>query len=223
MYFQVTFRVVYTDSEEERRSQGYYVIFSAYYIAELIASFIAGMTIDISPWIPCFLALASMVICLCLLGFISTPTQLSLPQENEPLLKSISTSTPLSSQESLAQPKDKRATLTVYLQNPRILLLVPTFLVSVFRYTTLTILIQYASVRFGLKISTGALFYTETAVANIILFLVVLPRVIEWLKTKRSWKGEEVDLWMVRGSLTFLCVGALGIGIAPISFLLPAG
>lgn len=170
-----------------------------------------------------------MVVCLCLLGFVSTPTQtrdsIRTPEE-EAFLKP--TPSPTDSSQAPqhhfnAYSKSSVTTLLTYLQNPLIILLTPTFLVSVFRYTSLAILIQYASVRFGLEISTGALFYTETAVANIILFLFVLPRVIEWLKIKRNWKEEEVDLWMVRGSLTFLCVGALGIGIAPSSFILPIG
>ncbi|TVY56613.1 Efflux pump ustT, partial [Lachnellula cervina] len=45
----------------KQRSHGFYYIFSAFYVAELIASFVASVTTDISPWIPCSLAMGSVI------------------------------------------------------------------------------------------------------------------------------------------------------------------
>ena len=59
--------------------------------------------------------------------------------------------------------------------------------------------------------------------ANILLFLFALPRAIEFVKTKWKWEGEWVDLWIVRASLGFLCVGSLGIGLAQTEWFLPLG
>ncbi|KAF8848546.1 hypothetical protein BDZ45DRAFT_753702 [Acephala macrosclerotiorum] len=85
------------------------------------------------------------------------------------------------------------------LANGNVLLVVPVFLVGIFRYTTLNVLIQYASLRFGIKISTGATFYTETAI-------------------KHAVRPQSIDLFLVRMSVTLMCIRCLAIGFAQSGF-----
>jgi len=106
---------------------------------------------------------------------------------------------------------------------PNILLVVPVFLVGIFRYTTLDVLIQYASNRFGLKISTGAIFYTETAAINILLFLFIVPQVTDYLRKTYGVRSLYMDLALVRTSAILMCIGSLGIGLAPSAKFLPFG
>lgn len=122
------------------------------------------------------------------------------------------------------QPADSMVDdLPTAISNTNILLVIPVFLVGIFRYTTLNVLIQYASVRFGLKISTGATFYTETALVNIILFLFAIPRLTDYLRKEYQVCPAVMDLMMVRTSVLFMCLGSLAIGLTPSSTLLPLG
>ncbi|KAH8808887.1 hypothetical protein F5884DRAFT_676898, partial [Xylogone sp. PMI_703] len=104
-----------------------------------------------------------------------------------------------------------------------ILFMLPTFLVVTLRYTTLNILIQYASIRFGYKISAGATFYTQSAVVNLILFLLVLPRLNTYIQDRYRIRSQMFDLSFVRISLCLLCIGSLLVGLAPSGPLLPLG
>ncbi|KAH6696760.1 hypothetical protein DL95DRAFT_306357, partial [Leptodontidium sp. 2 PMI_412] len=109
------------------------------------------------------------------------------------------------------------------LSNRNILLTTPVFLVGIFRYAMLNILIQYASVRFGLKISTGATFYTETAIVNIFSFLFLVPQFTAYVRLKHNVQPSVIDLFLARTSVTLMCVGCLAIGFAQTSQLLPIG
>lgn len=106
---------------------------------------------------------------------------------------------------------------------PNVLLCIPVFLVGTLRYTTLNVLIQYSSVRFNTKISKGAMFYTETAIINIILFLFLIPRITVWIKSRYHVRSEKIDLALMRISVCFLLMGSLAIGLAPTSGWIPAG
>ncbi len=109
------------------------------------------------------------------------------------------------------------------LSNRKSLLIIPVFLVGIFRYAMLNILIQYASLRFGLKISAGATFYTETAFINIVLFLFLIPRLTTYIRLRYNIKPEIVDLTLVRTSVVLLALGCLAIGLAQSSAVLPIG
>ncbi len=107
--------------------------------------------------------------------------------------------------------------------NRNVALMIPVFLVGSTRYTVLNVLMQYASVFFHWRLSRTALFYTETAAVNIILFLVVVPMTITYIRRKYGIVQQRIDMTMVRGSVMFLCVGALAIGISPSGHFLPVG
>ena len=207
------------------RSHAFYYIFSAFYVAELVASFTASITMDISPWIPCGLSMASVFLCLTLLAigpdprkspdssFSANPPQ-SIPEEN------IS----LSDQDPKTLPKSELVSgIFSALSDRNTMLLIPVFLMNIFRYAMLNLLIQYASVRFGLKISTGATFYTETALINIILFLFLVPRLTAYIRLAYNVRPETIDLVLVRTSAALLALGCLAIGLSQNSTFLPIG
>jgi len=107
--------------------------------------------------------------------------------------------------------------------NPNVLFTIPVFLVGILRYTTLSTLIQYAHVRFKLKISTGATFYTETAAVNIFLFLFLIPQLTAYIRKKYHARPQTIDLFLVRTSVCLMTLGSLSIGLAPSKNLLPVG
>jgi hypothetical protein len=200
------------------RSHAFYYIFSAFYVAELIASFTAYMTTSISPWIPCSLALGSVILCLILLVFMPGPRKSLHNPHHIPFPEPEPPETP--------QPPAKSSTartLFAALTNPKILLTIPVFLVGIYRYTILNILIPYASIRFHTFIYSGALYYTETAIVNIILFLFLIPNLTSHVRNKYNIRPEVIDLFLVRMSTGLMSVGALFIGLAQSANLIPIG
>jgi hypothetical protein len=115
------------------------------------------------------------------------------------------------------------ARLLTLTSNPNVLFTIPVFLVGILRYTTLSVLIQYAYVRFKVKISTGATFYTETAIVNIFLFLFLIPQATAYIRNKYSVRPQAIDLFLVRTSVCLMSLGSLCIGLAPSKKLLPVG
>lgn len=208
------------------RSYAFYYIFSAFYVAELLSSYIASLTMDISPWIPLGLAIFSVVSCMLVLWLVPHSESSGSPGDSRNVTEGTADlAQPDSGDVSLAaQPTSHEINgLISALSNGSIILILPVFLVGIFRYTTLNVLIQYASVRFGLRISTGATFYTETAIINIILFLFAIPRITEYLRIKRKVRPEVMDLMMVRASVLLMCFGSLAIGLSQSAKFLPLG
>lgn len=207
---------------ENKRSYAFYYIFSAFYIAELVGSYLASITIDISPWIACSMAMGSVILGLLLLWIV--PFTQSSPQPRSPSPPTFPSSTTPRPQSTDHTPSSTiLTTINHALTQPNVLLCIPVFLVGTLRYTTLNLLIQYSSVRFNTKISQGAMFYTETAVINIFLFLFLLPRVTAFIQSKNSVRTEKIDLALMRISVSFLLLGSLAIGLAPTSGWIPVG
>jgi hypothetical protein len=182
---------------------------------------------DISPWIAAGLAMGSAVICLFLLWLMPQPQKSKTDRDENDNTEEIHTERRHSVDEDPNTGQTSKRTivdgLVAALSSRNIQLVIPVFLVGIFRYTTLNVLIQYASVRFGLKISTGATFYTETAIVNMVLFLFLIPQFTAYLRKKYDVRPEVMDLTMVRTSVLLMCVGSLAIGLAPSSKLLPVG
>jgi hypothetical protein len=213
------FHIPLGSSDHYSRSHAFYYIFSAFYVAELLASFLASVTIDISPWIASGMAMASVISCLLLLWIIPQP-KLDTKMHSATLLGNSNETARTSESSNKGRSVD---TLLSVFSNTKVLLTIPVFLVGIFRYTTLNVLIQYASVRFHLKISTGAMFYTETALVNIFLFLFMIPRLTAYIRKKYSVRPQRIDLFLVRSSVLLMCCGSLGIGLSWSGKLLPAG
>ncbi len=150
--------------------------------------------------------MASLLICLLLLALMPNTRKSSSDDAGDQSSKSSGISNILST-----------------LSNRNVILVIPVFLVGIFRYTTLNVLIQYASVRFKLKISTGATFYTETAIVNIILFLFLVPQLSAYIRKEYEVRPQIIDLFLVRTSVTLMCIGCLAIGFTQSSLLLPIG
>lgn len=94
-------------------------------------------------------------------------------------------------------------------------LAVPVFLVGLLRPSTLNVLIQYTSTEFGWKLSKAVVLVSEVAAVNLLLFLVVVPQTMRLLRFRYQLHPQTIDLAVVRGSMLFLSLGALFLGLAP--------
>lgn len=209
---------VSSGSSIQNRSKGYYYIFSAFYIAEMVSSGLASATLDISPWIPSALAYGSILFCLVI--------QLRIPQRSEQhradsqnMGRRSPADEDLTEQENASLCREgefpKTTSFRAAFSNHNVLLVVPAFFVGSTRYTVLNVLMQYAHVRFGWIVSRTALIYTETAIVNICLFLIVMPRLTTSIKTKYGVRPQTIDLTMVRTSVCLLSFGTLCLALSP--------
>ena len=91
---------------------------------------------------------------------------------------------------------------------------IPVFLVGLLRPTTLNVLMQYTSIYFDWKLSQSAMFISEVAAVNLIMFLVVVPQSMKILQSKYHLGQQTMDLSLLRGSMICLSIGALCLGLA---------
>jgi hypothetical protein len=109
------------------------------------------------------------------------------------------------------------------LRNRNMLLAFVILLINAFRPAMLSVLLQYASIRFVWRTSRAATLISYVAVVNIIFFLLLLPRIITNLARKQV-SPQTIDYTIVQISLFLLVLGAALIGLAPsIATLLPCG
>jgi cytochrome c biogenesis factor len=189
-----------------------------------VGSFTAAVTTDISPWISCGLSMAAIFACLLLLWVMpETPKSIHFSSGNHqnatPRVNESSVLLGTESPRRNSQVDGVRSSLS----DMNILLAIPVFLTGSLRFTILNVLIQYGSNRFNLKISTGALFYTETALVNMLLFLFAVPLLSSCIRKKHNVRPQTIDLFMSRTCVCLLCVGCLLIGLSPSSTILPIG
>jgi hypothetical protein len=146
-------------------------------------------------------------------------TQLSTVNDEDTMPLLDERSAPLAS--GLLRSSSEVGSISIALSNKNFLLALPVFLTGSLRFTILNVLIQYASNRFNLKISTGAFFYTETAIVNMLLFLFAVPILSSYLRTNYNINAQTIDLFMSRICVCFLCIGSLLIGLSSIVEFLP--
>jgi hypothetical protein len=130
-------------------------------------------------------------------------------------------SSPLSPENQSKSPSTTN--LRAVLLQKNVLLALPVFFTGSLRYTILNVLIQYSSNRFSFKISTGALFYTETAIVNTVLFLLLVPILTGYLRTRYEIRAQNMDLFMCRTCVLVLALGSLLMGLSPSRKVLPVG
>ena len=122
---------------------------------------------------------------------------------------------PLESQDQHQRLHQRSENLIKLFKTSNMILAVPVFLVGLLRPSTLNVLIQYTSIEFGWKLSEAVILVSEVAAVNLILFLLVVPQTMILLRTRYQLHPQTIDLAVVRGSMLFLSLGALFLGLAP--------
>lgn len=63
---------------------------------------------------------------------------------------------------------------------------------------------------------------SEVAGVNIVLFLLVLPLLTQYIRSKHRTQPSRIDLAVARGSLLMLFAGAVLLGLAPkVNLMIP--
>ena len=119
-----------------------------------------------------------------------------------------------------------------------IVLAFPIFLVGVFRGISIRVLLQYTSMRFDWKLSqVGNLILrkdwafvlrdsetngilSEVALVNLFLFSLILPYIMQLLKSSTSLSLQDINLKIIQCSLIILATGSILLALANSSELL---
>jgi hypothetical protein len=223
-----------------QRSRYFYYLYSTFLVCELFAPALASVTIERNLLIPFGVGLAALLTCFPILHVMPETHRLGEPQstvttttttntQNLNTRRSSSSSDKdqhearetdrlLSSQrdtggEPHAEIRPRRSLLSV-VRNRNILLALFVLFIGALRQGTVSVLLQYAAVRFGWPTSRTAMLVSVIAASNIVLFLVILPQTVAFLTSRWHVVPQLIDYNVVSASLVILTVGATFMGLA---------
>lgn len=218
-----------------QRSRYFYYLYSTFLVCELFAPALASMTIERHLIIPFAVGFACLFTCLPILGIMPEThhhrlDELDQPRrpskdedETSPLLSSSSSSPSLeaaterhSRQAAGGSPTASRSRKSIaqVLRNKNILLALFVLFAGALRQGTVSVLLQYAAVRFGWPTSQTAMLVSAIAASNIVLFLVILPQTVAFLTSRWHIIPQIIDYNVVSASLVVLTTGSILMGLA---------
>lgn len=227
-----------------QRSRYFYYLYSTFLVCELFAPALASVTIERHLIIPFAVGFSCLFTCLPILGIMpethhhrrldelndQQPRRPSKDEdETSPLL---SASSSLSSSPSLEAAAERRhahqaasggnspstnrsrKSIAQVLRNKNILLALFVLFAGALRQGTVSVLLQYAAVRFGWPTSQTAMLVSAIAASNIVLFLVILPQTVAFLTSRWHIIPQIIDYNVVSASLVVLTTGSILMGLA---------
>jgi len=215
-----------------QRSRYFYYLYSTFLVCELFAPALASLTIEKHLIVPFGVGFLCLAFCFPILGLMPethgaaaggprAPRRPSKDRdETSPLLSSGNSSaassrasTPLRRTQELRQPPNN-GKLAAVLRNRNVLIAFFVLFVGALRQGTVSVLLQYAAVRFGWPTAQTAMLVSAIAASNIVLFLVVLPQTVAVLTQKCRVVPALIDYNVVSASLAVLAIGAVLMGLA---------
>lgn len=209
-----------------QRSRYFYYLYSTFLVCELFAPAFASATIETHLLIPFALGLACLLMCFPVLG-IMPETHKTGNQKGKGLRRrpaspkdqydSHETDSLLSgpSDRPVSSPGRPSHSLLDILRNRNILLALFVLFIGALRQGTISVLLQYAAVRFGWPISRTAMLVSAIAASNLVLFLFILPQTVGFLTSRWRILPQLIDYNIVSASLVILALGSTLMGFAP--------
>lgn len=201
-----------------QRSRYFYYLYSTFLVCELFAPAVASMTIEKHLIIPFGVGFVCLIFCFPILSILPETHKISRPAvfKRQPSKDQDETSPLLASTPSrpTTPPIQPGRNLLEVLKNKNILLALFVLLVGALRQGTVSVLLQYAAVRFGWPTSRTAMLVSGIAASNILLFLVILPQTVAFLTSRWHIRPQIIDYNIVSASLAVLAIGAVCMGLA---------
>lgn len=210
-----------------QRSRYFYYLYSTFLVCELFAPALASVTIERNLLIPFGVGLASLLTCFPILHVmpethkvrespVATNSRRSSSSSDKDQGEARETDRLLSSPADPAGEPDvrPRRSLLSVVRNRNILLALFVLFIGALRQGTVSVLLQYAAVRFGWPTSRTAMLVSVIAASNIVLFLVILPQTVAFLTSRWHIMPQLIDYNVVSISLVILTVGATFMGLA---------
>lgn len=210
-----------------QRSRYFYYLYSTFLVCELIAPAFASATIERNLLIPFAMGFVCLLLCFPVLGVMpethragdrkgkspqrrrpASPKDQYDAHETDPLLLDPSDHPGPSSR------RPNRSLLDI-LRNRNILLALFVLFIGALRQGTISVLLQYAAVRFGWPTSRTAMLVSAIAASNIVLFLFILPQTVAFLTSRWRILPQLIDYNVVSASLVILTIGSVFMGLAP--------
>ncbi|CAG8290601.1 unnamed protein product, partial [Penicillium salamii] len=177
-------------SEESNRSNGFYRVYSAVLITDLIGPLITYRSLQHSLWLPYVVCGVSLLATFPILYYMpeTLPTRASQDRVMSPL---------------------NLSGIKVYLKflaDYRVAIGIVTIFLAQFRANLIEILLPYVSV---------ATLLSVVSAVNIIVFLVVLPTISSALEKRAGWSIIDINICVARASSFLLGLGAAMVAAAP--------
>jgi hypothetical protein len=208
----------------EKRTTIFLYLTASVLVAEMIAPVLAARLMEKGDWLPLLLALAIQQVGICIAFFFPETLHLrDLPQPKDGGDVSIE-----------LQPKGGHFTLKAQLRNFKVAyiflrgdkmlsLVVFSFMANRLGRQAITLLVRYASKRYGWEIKQAAYLLSLRAGANLVAVAVFLP-ILNWFLLKYlRLPAHWADLWLARGSIALTTVSFVIIGLAGYPVLLVVG
>jgi hypothetical protein len=208
----------------EKRTTIFLYLTASVLVAEMIAPVLAARLMEKGDWLPLLLALAIQQVGICIAFFFPETLHLrDLPQPKDGGDVCIE-----------LQPKGGHFTLKAQLRNFKVAyiflrgdkmlsLVVFSFMANRLGRQAITLLVRYASKRYGWEIKQAAYLLSLRAGANLVAVAVFLP-ILNWFLLKYlRLPAHWADLWLARGSIALTTVSFVIIGLAGYPVLLVVG
>ncbi|KAI3392834.1 hypothetical protein diail_5147 [Diaporthe ilicicola] len=209
-----------------QRSRYFYYLYSTFLVCELFAPALASVTIEKNLLIPFGVGLVALLTCFPILHVMpETHTVGEAPATGSRRSSGSSVKDQSEAHETdqlLSSPTDPAGepnvrpprNLLSVVRNRNILFALFVLFIGALRQGTVSVLLQYAAVRFGWPTSRTAMLVSVIAASNIILFLVILPQTVAFLTSRWHIRSQLIDYNVVSISLFILTVGATLMGLA---------
>jgi hypothetical protein len=208
----------------EKRTTVFLYLTASVLVAEMVAPILAAKLMEKGGWLPLLLALVIQQVGICIAFLFPETLHLrDLPEPKDSEDQSIE-----------LQPRGGHFTLKAQLRNFQVAytflksdkmlgLVVFSFMANRLGRQAMTLLVRYASKRYGWEIKQAAYLLSLRAATNLVAVAVFLPGLNWFLLRYLRLPAHWADLWLARGSIALTAVSFLIIGIAAYPALLVFG
>ncbi|KAK2009233.1 MFS general substrate transporter [Colletotrichum eremochloae] len=210
----VSMMIITDASPEKYRSNIFFYAQAALIVAELLGPAIGSFLMTVSLWHPLLLGLACTVITATLAGTI--PETLHRREEGAIESECEDLSDELSLQRTLRRLLEHvYKTLEFIASHRSVLFLVLTFLVVDFSRQSLSVLLQYLSMRYTIPIAKANLLLSVRAFAQLVTFIAILPLLDLFVSKKLGLPARAKDFLLSRLSIVFIMICFAILVLAP--------
>jgi hypothetical protein len=208
----------------EKRTTIFLYLTAAVLVAEMVAPIMAARLMERGDWLPLLLALAIQQVGISIAFFFPETLHLrDLPEPKDRVDDGME-----------MKPKGSDFTLKAQMHNFKVAyqflrsdwtlgLVVFTFAANRLGRQAITLLVRYASKRYGWEIKKAAYLLSFRAATNLVAVAIFLPLVNFLLLRYFRLPAHMADLWIARGSIILTTVSFFIIGIAAYPALLIVG
>ncbi|KAJ5157218.1 uncharacterized protein N7482_008318 [Penicillium canariense] len=224
----------------DRRASIFYTIAAVILLGEILATPISAILMTWSPWVPSLLGIVFQLGGLLGAALVSETRHDSKSNSEQEADSEVIVHNSVEAEIDDDEPEYHRSgyrrvkqTVTGYWEHIRtthmegwdlnMAFIVFAFLLAGISKQAFQLIIPYASKRFSWSIARASFLITLKGVINLVILLLILPRLSTWLSRQMSWSPVLKDLRVVQGSAWILTSGTVLMAFATIPELFISG